>query len=484
MALALHNTLSKQKEPFESLKKGKVSMYTCGPTVYGRASIGNLSSYLFSDFLRRWLEVSGYDVLLVKNITDVGHLTQDDFDAGEDKMVAAAKREGKGVEEVARMYTDLYLQDEARLNLLEPEARPQASAYVKQQIKMVAKLLKKGHAYEVDGNVYYDVTSFPAYGALSGNKLNDLDAGARVNVDTNKKHPADFLLWRKAEPDHLMQWDSPWGPGYPGWHIECSAMALETLGKTIDIHTGGEDNIFPHHESEIAQSTAVTGKPLARFWLHRRHILVDGTKMSKSLGNVYSLDDLEEKGFHPLLFRFLVFSSHYRSKLDFSWGALEAAREGLGRILTFRSRLQEAAGNSEPSGDASPLASKAGEAIHAALDDDLNAPEALAALYDFVREGNVFLDGSDAVAAQAFAHDALDLLAWFDRVLGVLEEYPAGEDVDDAARLDIQTLIDEREVARAAKDFAKADEIRDRLDAQGIELNDKDGKTSWSVKRP
>lgn len=455
-------------------------MYNCGPTVYSRAHIGNLASYLFADFLRRWLEASGYSVRQVKNITDVGHLTQDDFDAGEDKMIAAAKKEGKGVEEVARLYSDLYVADENALNMLEPEARPRATEYIQQQIEMVEALIERGHAYEVDGNVYFDVTTFPHYGALSGNDITELNAGARVEVDTNKRNAADFLLWRHAAEDHLLVWDSPWGKGYPGWHIECSAMSRALLGDQLDIHTGGEDNIFPHHESEIAQTSSLTGKPMANYWLHRRHILVGGEKMAKSAGNFYSLGDIEAHGFHPLDFRFLVFGSHYRQKMDFSWDAMTQAREGLRRILTFKERLSHS--EQDLSAGTHILETTARERVIAALDDDLNTPEALAAVYDFVRDGNALLDkGGDDAAA--FVLSAQHFINWFDRVLGVLGDYPSSSSVlSEERKAEVDDLVAEREEARASKEFTRADEIRDQLAAEGIELEDGPTGPTWHLR--
>lgn len=483
MPVTLYNTLGKQKQPFEPLEAGHIRMYNCGPTVYGRSHIGNLASFLFADFLRRHLDASGFEVRQVKNITDVGHLTQEDFDAGEDKMVAAAKREGKGVEVVAKLYTDLYLADEQALNMLEPAERPRASAYVPQQIAFVEALIASGHAYAVEGNVYFDVTSFSAYGALSGNTVDALQAGARIEVDTHKHHPADFLLWRKAKPDHLMQWPSPWGQGYPGWHIECSAMAKELLGEQIDIHTGGEDNIFPHHESEIAQTESLSGQPFARVWMHRRHILVDGQKMAKSKGNFYTLDDVRAQGFDPLDFRFLVFSSHYRSKLDFSWDAMRQAQEGVARLRAFSERVKEATAGKTGNAHDHLLTQHAWERLQAAFDDDLNTPEALAVVFELVRAGNALLDQLEKTpddSHASFAPAAMDVLVRFDRVLGVLgsPSSPAGA-ADEATTIRVKTLIQERETARAAKDFTRADAIRDELTGMGILLEDTPTGARW-----
>ena len=322
--LKFYNTLSKTKEEFKSINPGKVGMYTCGPTVYGYIHIGNIRAYILSDIIRRYLEYGGYEVRLIKNITDVGHLTEDDVaqgDSGEDKMLKAADKEKKTPEEVAKFYEEYFKSAEKEMNILPAQYFPRATAHVPQMIKIIEGLLQKGFAYEKNGNVFFDVTKFADYGKLSGNTLENLKVGARLEEHPDKKNPWDFALWLKAPKEHLLKWDSPWSVGYPGWHIECSAMSTEYLGNTIDIHTGGEDNIFPHHEAEIAQTECYTGQKFVNYWLHTRHLMVDGEKMSKSKGNLYKLEDIKEKGFSPMDLRLLLLSSHYRSQVNFTWDA-------------------------------------------------------------------------------------------------------------------------------------------------------------------
>jgi cysteinyl-tRNA synthetase len=321
MAFQVFDSLSKEKRVFEPLEPGVVRMYNCGPTVYGRVHVGNLRTFLFADTLRRWLEVRGYEVRQVMNITDVGHLL-DDADEGEDKIEAQARREKRDPWEISRGFTELFLADVRALGLLEPRARPKASEHVGEMLEIIEGLIAKGYAYEVGGDVYYEVAKFPRYGRLSGNSVAELEAGARIEVRGEKRHPADFALW-KSDPKHLMKWESRFGPdGFPGWHIECSAMARKHLGDVLDLHTGGEDNVFPHHECEIAQSEAFTGKPFARYWMHSKFLQVDGGKMSKRLGNVWNLDDVKKRGFAPRVLRFALIRGHYRGPLNFTWGIL------------------------------------------------------------------------------------------------------------------------------------------------------------------
>jgi len=287
MPFKIYNTLTKRIEEFEPINDEKVTMYNCGPTVYDYVHIGNFRTYLMADFLRRSLEFSGYEVKQVKNITDVGHLTQDDIDAGEDKMLKAARREGKTPYDIARFYEEAFHDDEAKLNILPAHVFPRATEYIPQMIDIIKKLIERGYAYETNGSVYYNVDKFKDYGKLSGNTLENLKIGARLGANPEKKNPYDFALWLKAGDEHLMRWESPWSTGYPGWHIECSAMSITNLGETLDFHTGGEDNVFPHHEDEIAQSEGATGKKFTNYWVHGRHLLVDGEKMSKSKNNFY-----------------------------------------------------------------------------------------------------------------------------------------------------------------------------------------------------
>ena len=314
-------------------------MYSCGPTVYRYAHIGNLRTYLMADWLRRTLEALGYEVTHVKNITDVGHMRQEHLERGEDKVIAAALAEGKTPQQIAQFYTEAFLRDERRLNVLPAHHYPRASEHVPDMVALVERLLAAGYAYESQGNVYFDVSRFPDYGKLSGQVAHALEEGVRVEPDPLKRDQRDFTLWKAAEPGRLLKWPSPWGEGFPGWHIECSAMSIRYLGPRLDIHTGGVDNIFPHHEDEIAQSEAAYGAPFVRYWVHGQHLLVDGLKMAKSTGNVYTLDDLLRRGFEPLAFRYLCATVHYRTRMNFTWDSLRAAQRGL---LRLRRHAQEA----------------------------------------------------------------------------------------------------------------------------------------------
>ena len=325
MELMLYNTLSRAKEKFQPLVPGQAGMYVCGPTVYSYAHIGNFRAYVFADLLRRVLEYNGYKVNHVMNITDVGHLVSD-ADEGEDKMLASARRERTTPWEVAEYYTENFMDSIKRLNIKLPTTICKATDHIREMIEFTQSLLDKGYAYRIEGDgIYFDVSSFPDYGKLSGNRLDELQAGARVEVNERKRHPADFALWKDAPPEHIMQWPSPWGQGYPGWHIECSAMAMKDLGAQIDIHTGGVDHIPIHHENEIAQSEARTGQPWVRYWLHVAFLQVDGGKMSKSLNNIYTLASLEERNIEPLAYRYLCLNAHYRTPLNFTWEGIGAA---------------------------------------------------------------------------------------------------------------------------------------------------------------
>ncbi|NTW14080.1 MAG: cysteine--tRNA ligase [Candidatus Moranbacteria bacterium] len=457
--MRFHNTLTRKKEEFEPLVRGKVNMYTCGPTVYDFAHIGNLRAYVFSDTIRRLLEHDGYEVRHIKNITDVGHLTEDDLaqgDSGEDKVERRAKAEKKTPEEIARFYEDAFHEDEESMNILPAQFFPRATAHIPHMIRMIQVLIERGHAYEVNGNVFYDVTSFPEYGKLSGNTLHKLKTGARLEEHPDKRNPWDFALWLAAPREHLMKWPSPWGEGYPGWHIECSAMSLEYLGDTLDIHTGGEDHIFPHHEAEIAQSEGTTGKPFSRFFMHERHILVDGQKMSKSKGNFYTLSDIVRKGFSPMDLRLLYLSANYGSQMNFTWDALAQARKNRETLFLAHERLSDA-GDKE----GQDIVMEAKEAFLSAMRDDLNTPLALSALLGSVNRINAALDKNEAIdtrVARIFLDEALELF-------GIRFEKKIISD-------DVQKLIARREQARKDKDFALADSLRDEIAALGVEVRD------------
>jgi len=466
--LYIHDSLTKKLAPLKPLEKGRVTMYNCGPTVYDHVHIGNLRSFLVADLLRRHLEHSGLSVTQIMNITDVGHMLAD-ADEGEDKMERAAEKAGKTPEEVAAFYAESFFKDIDRLNIRRATAYPRASAHVPEMVAMIAKLLENGCAYKVahpsgDHSVYFDVSTFPAYGKLSGNVLENLDPGARVDVRAEKKHPGDFALWIH-NPAHLMQWEAPWGKGYPGWHIECSAMATKYLGPTIDIHTGGEDNKFPHHECEIAQSECATGQTFAKRWLHVTHLLVDGEKMSKSKGNFYTLDDLVAKKHAPRTVRYLLLATQYRQQLNFTLQGLDGAAAALARLDAFADAVRRA--DPKEAGKADPAAKTALKGFEAALDDDLNVAGALAAIFEHVTVGNA------AITAGTFTKKAKEgtekLLAAFEQVFG----FALGATADDAEiPPSILALVEKRDLARAEKRFAESDRLRDEIKSAGYAIED------------
>jgi cysteinyl-tRNA synthetase len=467
MPFVLYNTYARREETFTPSEGKLVKMYTCGPTVYGRPHIGNYSSFLMADLLRRWLEVSGYEVRHVKNITDVGHLVADQ-DEGEDKIQKQAKAENTDPLAIARKYTAMYLADEAALNMLEPYARPLATETITEMVEIIKILIDRGHAYETADGVYFDVRTFPRYGMLSGNTLENLDAGARVAVDEQKKHPADFALWKKtvgANAHHLLKWPSPWGDGFPGWHIECSAMSKKHLGEQLDIHTGGEDNIFPHHECEIAQSECSGPAPFSRYWLHKRRIELAGddgelVKMSKSLGNVYTIPDIIEAGFSPLDLRYLFLSVHYRTRLKFSWKGLDDARKARRKVLEWMAEVEEGRGGGTEASTADGVAAWHGQ-FRAAMDSDLNTSGALAAVFECMTWSRRF----------AWKGEAKDALLAFIRdvrhTFGCFEPEKAA-----ALPADVQKLLDQRKEARAQKDFAASDALRAQLQVLGYDVKD------------
>ncbi len=466
MTLRLYSTLSKDLEEFSPLEPGHVRMYNCGPTVYNYQHIGNYRTYMFADVLRRTLEYKGFRVTQIINITDVGHLTQDDVDAGDDKIQVMAKQLGWDPYKVARHFEEAYVADRRLLGFLEPASFPRATEHVGEMVEWIAKLFEKGYAYQSGPNVYFDVQKFASYGRLSGNTLEELIAGKRVEINPEKRHPADFALW-KHDPKHLMQWDSPWGRGFPGWHIECTAMSKKYLGEQFDIHTGGEDNIFPHHECEIAQTEAVTGKPWVKYWIHARHLLWEGRKMAKRDGTFYTPKDLLEKGFTPMGIRLALGSTRYREPVSFSLKLFEDAERQVARLVEFKRRLEET-----PRGggaDIRSIATRSESAFDSALDDDLNVSGALGAVHDFVRDVNRAIDQGGVGAAEAPV--ARRTLARFDSVFGVLRDAAEEPPPEEVVR-----LADERQQARKRKDFAAADAIRERLRALGWSIEDtKDG---------
>lgn len=456
--LKFYNSLSKKTEPF--IPKGSVKIYSCGPTVYDFAHIGNLRYFVAVDVLRRYLEYKGFKVRQVMNITDVGHMMADE-EEGTDKVEAAAKKYGLTPAQVAEKYTKIFFRDIGNLAIKPASKYPRASAHVAEMIKMIEALLKRGIAYKAGGNVYYDISKFPAYGHLSGNDLGNLVAGARVAVVAEKKSPYDFALWI-SKPGHLMVWASPWGTGYPGWHIECSAMANKYLGETLDIHTGGEDNKFPHHEAEIAQSEGASGRPLARHWFHVSHLLVGGEKMSKSLGNFYTLGDLMSRGYEARELRYLLLSVHYRDTLNFTFPSLDSGRAALGRLDEFWTRL----GNPKRGkGKFGPAIAEARAGFESAMDEDLNISAALGALWGFVRKGNALLDDGVGFFEAAKARRFLKKI---DGVLGLgLKEVKRV-----SVPKEVEELVVAREEARKKKDYKKSDELRAKIKEKGFDAED------------
>ena len=472
MQLHLYNTATRHKDAFESLTPGLVKMYCCGPTVYHFAHIGNLRTYVFEDLLRRTLESLGYEVRHVVNITDVGHLTSD-ADTGEDKMEKGARREGKTAWEIAEYYTNAFLKDWKALNLLAPTEWPRATAHIPEQIELVRELEKKGYVYAVptDG-LYFDTEKFPRYPDFAGLDIEGIQAGARVAVTEGKRNPTDFALWKFSQSDarRQMEWDSPWGRGFPGWHVECSAMAMKLLGETLDIHCGGVDHIRVHHTNEIAQSECVTGKPFARFWSHGGWLLEApdesgrGGKMSKSAGEFVTLDVLIQQGYAPMDYRYFCLTAHYRNYLNFSHAGLDSARDSLRNL---RKRTDPLIGK------AVPVRSDRGQEWRnrflEAVCDDLNFPQALGIL-------NLMLKDSDVLEGEKAG-----LIAEWDRLLGL--RLTQGEQIETVdLPVDLQLLLTERSEARKRKDWARSDAIRDQLRARGFVLKDNpDGTVNWET---
>jgi cysteinyl-tRNA synthetase len=482
MTLQIYNTLTKRKETFEPLEPGRVKMYNCGPTVYSYAHIGNFASFLLADLLRRYLEYSGFEVQQIMNITDVGHLTEDDVaDAqGEDKLEKKAREEKKDPWEIARFYEEAFHEDRKHLNLLPAHGYPRATEHIAEMIALIEDLLRAGLAYEAGGQIYFEISKFPRYGILSGNSVEQLLGGHRVEADPLKRNPLDFTLW-KRDPKHLMQWDSPFGKGFPGWHIECSAMSQKYLGETFDIHTGGEDNIFPHHECEIAQSSGGGDRIFARYWLHRRHILVGGKKMSKSSGNFYTVRDLLGKGYSGREIRYGLLSAHYRSSANFTLRGLDDARTTLGYFREFRRNMASLPEAPPPSGEIEGLTALALEAdagFRKGLDDDLNVSAALAQAHGFASAAY-----KQATARATGLQSIAQLESW-DSVLGIFGEGPRREDEQGASGTsseEIEGLIEERNAARNRKDFAEADRIRDLLLSRGVVIKDSPQGTRWHL---
>jgi len=462
-SLMLYNTLSRRKERFVPLREGEVRMYTCGPTVYDYAHIGNFRAYVFQDLLRRWLRYSGYRVVQVMNITDV-----------DDKTIARSRAEGVSLSEYTKRYERAFFEDLERLNIERAEHYPRATEHIQDMVELIQRLMEKGYAYRgEDGSIYYDISRFREYGKLSKLRVDSLMPGARVKHDEYAKEEArDFALWKAwSEEDGDVYWDTPLGRGRPGWHIECSAMCMRYLGETIDIHAGGVDLIFPHHENEIAQSEAATGKSFVRYWVHNEHLLVEGRKMSKRYGNYYTLRDLLEMGYEPMGIRYLLLATHYRRKLNFTFKALEDAERTVRRLEEVMQRLEEYSPEGEKPTELSVEVERGRREFERAMNDDIDTPAALAAVFRVLRHANRGLsEGSasrgDVEALRGFFRD-------FNRVFGVVrerrEELPP----------EVMRLIREREEARRRRDYATADRLREELLRHGIAVEDTPQGTRW-----
>lgn len=463
MKLTFYNTLTRKKEEFHSIDENRVRMYSCGPTVYSYAHIGNFRTYIFMDTLRRVLKYNGYELKHVMNITDVGHL-ESDADEGEDKMEKAARKEKKDPYEIANFYTEIFLKDMEKLNIDKPEIITKATENISQMIEYVKEIIKNGYAYETSKGIYFDISKLDKYPVLSNRKLDDQIAGARVDVDPEKKNPYDFALWIKAPENHIMKWESPWGLSYPGWHLECSTMGRRFLGEEFDIHTGGVDHIPTHHENEIAQSKGATGKIPAHVWMHCEYLQVDGGKMSKSLGNTYTISQLQEKGISPLAFKLFCFTAHYRNKLNFTFEGAYGAQKALERL--YDSYIKNANGVDDVDED---IIKEYEERFLAYINDDMNMPGAMSVVWEIAR---------NAKKSIKFA----DLLLKFDKVLGLdmknAENYLLEFKHEESEELPekIKALVEERKQARAEKNWAKSDEIRDMIISLGYSIKDtKDG---------
>ena len=466
--LRLYNTLSKQVDEIHPIEPGKVRMYTCGPTVYRYAHIGNLRTYMMADWIRRALEVNGNEVYHVKNITDVGHMRQELVEAGGDKMIMAALAEGKTIQEIAQFYADSFHEDEARVNILPAHVYPYATQHIPEMVSLTERLMANGYAYVAGGNVYFDVPEFSKYGNLSRNFGGNLLEGVRAEADPLKRDPRDFTLWKAAEPGRDVKWDSPWGEGFPGWHIECSAMAHKYLGERFDLHTGGVDNIFPHHEDEIAQSEGAFGDTHVNYWVHGQHLLADGAKMAKSSGNVFLLDDLVSRGINPLSFRYLCMTVRYRHRMNFTFNSLKASEKALSnlrnRVWEWKSLPELAELPPEAQADTGEWRAKFWNAV----ENDLDLPTGLALTWDMVRSG---------LPPQA----KLSLLLDFDRLFGLnLDQVPAAYQVPEP----VVAAVGRRSELREQVNYSTADTLREELVSSGYVVQDTPQVTRIRPKTP
>ena len=469
MPLELYNTLGRELQEFKPLVPGEALFYGCGPTVYNYAHIGNLRAYVFQDTIVRVLRFLGYDVTYVMNVTDIGHLVGDD-DEGEDKMVKTAQERGKSVLEIAQFYTDAFFKDTERLNIEKPTIICKATDHVQEMITLIKRLEANGHTYMAGGNLYYDISTFPEYGRLARLNLEELKAGTRTDIDSNKRNPYDFVLWftKSKFENQALTWDSPWGTGYPGWHIECSAMSMKYLGEQFDIHAGGIDHIQIHHTNEIAQSEGATGKKWVNYWLHNEFLVMDKGKMSKSSGSFLTLQYVIDQGYDPLDYRFFLLGGHYRSQLAFSLESMESAKNARKNLVQRITKIIEA-GKESSAKKAMTTDSPARAYLNsfkAHIEQDLNTPRALSELQGLVRDTTIL------------PSDALALISEMDKVLGLdlLATAHAASGGNDSR---IDALVEERTQAKKAKNFARADEIRNQLKAEGIILEDSPLKTTW-----
>lgn len=461
MDIYFYNTLTRKKELFKPIDEREIRMYSCGPTVYKDATIGNMRTNIFQDVLRRVLKYNGYKLKHAMNITDVGHLVSDG-DEGEDKMLKTAREENKSPLEIAQYYTNLFFEDLKSLNIETPEIVCKATEHIKEMLEYVEKLVNNGYAYETSTAIYFDISKLDKYPILSNLNLEEQKAGARVDIDPEKRSPYDFALWIKAPENHLMKWDSPWGPSYPGWHIECSAMGQKYLGEQFDIHTGGIDLIPTHHENEIAQSKGACGKIPANYWMHGEYLLIDGGKMSKSLGNVYLVKDFVKRGYDPIVYKLFSYSCHYRNKLNFTWEGIEAASKSLERLK--KGYIVHLNGKDEVDED---VINAYEERFHKAINDDLNMPAAMGVVWEVVRQDKK----SDKFAK---------LLLKFDTVLGLKINEECNKPKEELPE-EILELIEERKKARENKEWNKSDELRDIIKEKGYEI--KDTKDGMEVKK-
>jgi len=482
MPLKVYNTLGKRKMDFVPKNEGKVGMYVCGVTVYDYCHIGHARSALAFDMIYRYLKYRGYDVTYVRNFTDI-----------DDKIIARAKEEGVDFREISERYIEAFYEDMDSLGLLRPDVEPKATEHIPEMIEMVKALIDKGYAYEVEGDVYYNVEGFKEYGKLSGRSPDELKVGARIEIDEKKKNPLDFALWKASKPNEPF-WESPWGLGRPGWHIECSVMSMKYLGPTLDIHGGGLDLVFPHHENEIAQSEAYTGEPFALYWLHNGFVSVEKEKMSKSLGNVLLIKDML-KTYHPEILRLFLLSTHYRSPIDFSFSAIEETKEALDRLYRALELAEELKGErgeikSSEGKDVAETLNKKKRDLIAAMDDDFNSALALAKVFEGARELNRFVTKSAQATGEkaAVAERFLDLVESTRDIFGILaltskEWFTASKEELPISVQEIENLIKERDEARRKKDWKKADSIRQMLNEKGIILEDTPKGTVWRLKK-